>query len=378
VEGQSPQAVLLHGDSSHYEHSLLALPGEFVAGAWTPKGDRLAILTSHNEKDPPALLGRLEIRSAEALSAPPRTIELPFLPSQLAVNPKQDYFFIGDNQGGVWKADLNSPQPLTSWIPQAQKSEGQDQALVFSASGKCLIRCRAQGRIEVWDTTSQRLRFTSDTPMPSASRRWITASPTEPHLLITDLDGTSQVIHLDDGRALGNQLQHPGGVVAQGFSPDGRWVVTSGHDGCLRINDWRTGGMICPPLVHEDEVFGFDFATNGNWLASACRDGTFLVWDTKTGTKLLSAGSVHEPLFDVKLSSNNRWAVLTGKGSTTWICSLPIMQEVTDWSAEELATLSETTSCLAIDQDQPTILSSADWQDRLTRILALRADYFRP
>ena len=378
VEGQSPQAVLLHGDASLYEHSLLALPGEFVAGAWTPKGERLAILTSRSEKDPPALLGRLEIRSAEALSAPPRTIELPFLPSQLAVNPNENYCVIGDSQGGVWKADLHSTQPLTLWIPQTKKSEGQDQALVFSASGKCLIRCRAQGRIEVWDTTSQRLRFTSDTPMPSASRRWITASPTEPHLLITDLDGTSQVIHLDDGRALGHQLHHPGGVVAQGFSPDGRWAVTSGHDGCLRINDWRMGKMICPPLVHEDEVFGFDFSTNGNWLATACRDGTFCVWDTKTGARLLSAGSVHEPLFDVKLSSNNRWAVLTGKGSTTWICSLPIMQEVTDWSAEELTGLSEATSCLAIDRDQPTILSSADWQDRLARILALRPDYLRP
>lgn len=376
AEGAPQHVLLLHGDASHYKRLQLTLPGEFVASAWTPQGDRLAILTGRRSDDPPATAGQLEPRGTATLSDPPQLIELPFLPSKLAPNPNGTCFVISDSLGGLWQVDLNGSRQLTSWIPRAHDTKGQDQALVFSSSGNCLVRCRAQGQIEVWDAESHHLRFSSDAPSPS--RRRITPSPKGPHLLITDSDGTSQVIHLESGRFLGKLLRYQGGIVAQGFSPDGRWVVTSGHDGCLLIRDWRTGEMVCPPLVHEDEVFGFDFSANGDWLAAACRDGTFHVWDTRIGASLLPVESVNEPLFDVRLSADNGWAVLMGNGSTVWVRNLHILQEATNWSVEELTALSEVTSGLAVDRDLPVILSSADWQTRMTRILTLRPEYFQP
>jgi WD40 repeat protein len=378
AESKTQQAVLLHGDGFQYEPSPLDLSGEFVAGAWTSDGDRLAILTRRNGNDSPLSSGQLEIWRVEDLSAPLQRIELPFVPVQFAVAPDGRCFAIADGQGGVWMADPNSRPRLTLWIPPVQQRKESDQEMVFSASGKSLIGCGTPGQIEVWDATSHQRRFVLEASTPGASRRRITPSPNESHLLVTEPDGTSRVINLKDGRVLGNALPHPGGVVAQGFSPDGRWVVTSGHDGCVRINDWRTGEMVCPPLVHADEVFGFDFSTNGNWLATACRDGTFRVWDTKIGASLLSAVSVNEPLVGVKLSADNRWAILMGRGSTVWNCRLHLQQETNDWSAEELTMLSETVSCLTIEHDQPANLGSADWQERLTRIRTLRPGYFLP
>jgi WD40 repeat protein len=136
--------------------------------------------------------------------------------------------------------------------------------------------------------------------------------------------------------------------------------------------------LICPPLTHADEVFGFAFSADGGWLAAACRDGTFHVWDTQSGVGLLPIESVNEPLFGVRLDEDNRCAVLTGAGSTVWVRSLHGLQEAANWSMEELTLLSEASSGLATDRDPPVKLSSLEWQDRLTRILAQRPDFFRP
>jgi WD40 repeat protein len=369
-------AVLLHGEDSHYEHSQLELPGGLVDAAWSAEGDRLATLTRRRGTDVPSIAGHLELRTAATISHPSRILDLSFLPSRLAWYPNGERLVISDTQGGLWQASFDGRQPLTAWATQAEAVNLQDETLVFSASGEHLIRSWKEGRIEVWDVALQRLRFSQDAPNPS--RRLVTPSPTEGHLLITESDGKSQVVHLEDGQVLGKPLKHSGGVVAQGFSPDGRWVVTSGHDGCLQIQDWRTGAMICPPLNHADEVFGFCFSADGGWLAAACRDGTFHVWDTQSGAGLLPVESVHEPLFGVQLDKENRWAVLTGRGSTVWIRSLRVLQEATDWSVEELTLLSEATSGLAMDREPPVKLSSAAWQDRMTNILTLRHDYFDP
>jgi serine/threonine protein kinase/WD40 repeat protein len=376
TEGPSQPAVLFQGEGSQYEYSPLDLPGEFVAGAWTPNGSRLALLACHRQSASPRWAGRLEVTrtGAQAGSVPSETITLPFLPCNLTAEPNGDFCMVGDSQGGVWKADLNSTPALALWIPPPAESQVPDLELAFSARGNCLIRCRAQGQIEVWDAASRQVRFTLKAAMPVR----IALSPNAPHLLATDSDGTSRLIHLDDGRILGSPLPHPGGVIAQGFSPDGRWVATSGHDDCIRIYDWRTGAMICPPLVHADEVFGFDFSTNGNWLATACRDGTFRVWDTKTGASLLADEPVNEPLFGVRLSGDNRSAILMGRGSGIWIRSLNVLHEATDWSVDELTTLSEVASGMTIGHEQSAILSSQAWLEKMIRLLKLRPEYFHP
>jgi len=369
-------AILLHGEDSRYEQSQLEFPGGFVDAAWSSEGDLLATLTRRRGTDVPAIAGHLELRMAAALSHPSRNLDLPFLPSRLAWHPNGESLVISDTQGGLWQASFDGPKPLTAWPTQAEAVNLQDETLAFSASGNYLIRSWTEGRIEVWDATLQRLRFSQDAP--DSSRRLVTPSPTERHLLITESDGKSQLIHLEDGQVLGKPLKHSGGVVAQGFSPDGSWVVTSGHDGRLQIQDWRTGEMICPPLNHADEVFGFCFSADGGWLATACRDGTFHVWDTQSGTGLLPVESVHEPLFGVRLDKENRWAVLTGAGSTVWIRSLRLLQEATDWSIDESTLLSEATSGLAMDCEPPVKLSSSAWEDRMNQIRSLRHDYFDP
>ncbi|WP_440081668.1 WD40 repeat domain-containing protein [Streptosporangium sp. LJ11] len=71
---------------------------------------------------------------------------------------------------------------------------------------------------------------------------------------------------------------HQGMVWSVAFSPDGRWVAGTGHDGTARI--WRTD-VAAPPIT----VGGFattaesiEFSRDGKLLATAHGDGTVRLW----------------------------------------------------------------------------------------------------
>jgi WD40 repeat protein len=173
-------------------------------------------------------------------------------------------------------------------------------------------------------------------------------------------------------------LKHAGGTLAQGFSPDGQWIATSGHDRRVLVRDRLTSELICPPLVHDDEVFDFEFSQDGTWLATACRDGRFHVWDTRSGTARLPVWSGDESLHSVKLVAQGRWAVLAGLGSEIWLRDLGGLQDSTDWSLKEMILLTEVVSGRAVDADPAASMTSEDWLERMSQIHRLRPSIFQP
>ena len=77
------------------------------------------------------------------------------------------------------------------------------------------------------------------------------------------------------------------------FSPDGRWIVTSGTEGpvskmrdCVRVWDAKTGKAVAKPLAVEEAIYYAtipDFSPDGQRLAIAYQDGTAWIWDVGTG-----------------------------------------------------------------------------------------------
>ncbi|MGW4962151.1 WD40 repeat domain-containing protein [Nonomuraea sp. NPDC004186] len=62
------------------------------------------------------------------------------------------------------------------------------------------------------------------------------------------------------------------------FSPDGRWVAGTGHDGTARI--WRTN-VAAPPMTVDGfaaTVESVEFSPEGPLLATAHGDGTVRLW----------------------------------------------------------------------------------------------------
>jgi WD40 repeat protein len=67
-------------------------------------------------------------------------------------------------------------------------------------------------------------------------------------------------------------------------SPCGKWIATSGNDGCVRI--WAAGdGQLQRELRgHKSHVYNVAFHPTGQYLVSADLNGNVIHWDLSNGT----------------------------------------------------------------------------------------------
>jgi WD40 repeat protein len=79
---------------------------------------------------------------------------------------------------------------------------------------------------------------------------------------------------------------HTDGVMGVAFSPDGKWLASSGADQTVRIWDAITGQEVRTLKGHNHEVAAVAFSPDGGWLASASLDRTIKVWDARTGEEI--------------------------------------------------------------------------------------------
>ena len=61
------------------------------------------------------------------------------------------------------------------------------------------------------------------------------------------------------------------------FSPDGRWLATSGRDNVTRVSEAITG-LDVVQIDHEDKVTDLAFSPDGKHLATSGADGAAYLW----------------------------------------------------------------------------------------------------
>jgi WD40 repeat protein len=86
----------------------------------------------------------------------------------------------------------------------------------------------------------------------------------------------------EPARACASLRGHDGRLLAAAFSHDGRWVVTSGTDGVVRLYDLTTQPPAAEQVVlpgHQGEVTTLSISDNGRRLYTGGADGTARVWE---------------------------------------------------------------------------------------------------
>lgn len=76
---------------------------------------------------------------------------------------------------------------------------------------------------------------------------------------------------------------HSNFVVGVEFSPDGRYVVTTGADRKILLWDGSTGDFVKEFVGHTGSVLGVSWAKDGTQLATASADRSVRVWNVETG-----------------------------------------------------------------------------------------------
>ncbi len=331
----------------------LAREGEYVDASACRENSALAVVRTD------AGGGYLEVRMGDV------RVEraLPFIPGAVAWGGA-GLLVMSDTGGSLWNAGVDEGESGVGQVELLAESVLSGGGHFEISGGGGYVVCwrgrEVAGVIAIG--TGERIG------VGRGGRLQMNLSPVEDVCVVVEGGDQVRVRGLADWGNQGAVLRHAGGVVRHTFSEDGAWVATAGHDGRTLVWDWRSGAMVCPPLVHGEEVVDLIFGGDSGWIATLSRAGVLRLWDTASGFLLspdwgeLELGtSVHL----VDLGGD----LLVVAGERGWIWRVHGGDGMR-W--EEAGLVGEVISGLGGDRGE--LLGSRLWAERLDRLQGLRSN----
>jgi WD40 repeat protein len=209
------------------------------------------------------------------------------------------YLFSASSDGTVRQWDI-SPDGASELGAYAHAARAYDVA--FSPDGSWLVSTSLDGSAKIWDVAERKVRHTL------YHEDWVVGVDVHPdgHTLATSSnDGTIRFWDAQTGEELMVIRAHEvgqgyfAGAKGIAYSPDGERLASGGGaDGALRVWDTTSGQMLMEAIPNPGyHIYAVDYSPDGRWLVSAGNHGTIKVWDP---------GDLHEV------------TTLSGDGSTIW------------------------------------------------------------
>jgi WD40 repeat protein len=159
----------------------------------------------------------------------------------------------------------------------------------ISSDGREVVLSDLEQRLTLVDLSSKARRTLVHYGPAGTSDGAEAFSPDGRLVAVGEDDRSVQLVTVDTGerRLLGKCDAEVGNVV---FSPDGRWLATTGWERTLRI--WDTSGATVPRVLvgHSAEISDVKFSRDGQRLVTASGDGIVRVWNLDGGDALVLRG----------------------------------------------------------------------------------------
>jgi WD40 repeat protein len=128
---------------------------------------------------------------------------------------------------------------------------------------------------------------------------------------------------------------HSGGVLSAVFSPDERYVVSTGDDGLIVLWDAATGREIRRLVGHSDVVRTALFSPDGTIILSVGFDGLIMLWDVETGEEILRFSAHQGRAQSIALSQDGARAYSGGSDGQIALWQVSVNPTVVlDWLNE--------------------------------------------
>src|SRR5262249_32632595 len=98
-----------------------------------------------------------------------------------------------------------------------------------------------------------------------------------------------------------------------------RTVLTTDHDGGVRVWDAATSKEQKGPAGHKDVVWDVAVSADGRFAASGSSDGSVRVWELATGREVCRRTEPRNPVYHVAFTPDSRGLLTAGRrGATFW------------------------------------------------------------
>ena len=189
-----------------------------------------------------------------------------------------------DHQIYLW--DIAGAQPINTFNSASEKnvnSEKNVKSIAISPDGTIIASGGFDDSLTLWDAIT-RVK-TNKFEFETGAVNNIAFSPNGNTVAVA----TKGVVHLLDrptGQTKPLRLPHLGRIFSLMYSPDGKTLACSGHNGLVILIDVATGKQRVTLRGHDDNVNRVVFNPEGTLLASGGDDEKVILWDAMTGEKL--------------------------------------------------------------------------------------------
>ncbi|KAH7930833.1 WD40 repeat-like protein [Leucogyrophana mollusca] len=198
----------------------------------------------------------------------------------LAISPDSRYVITGSGNRLVQKWDLETGARV---VGPMEGHTSYVAAVAWSADGERIASTSYDGTTRVWNATDGSLVAGPFRADPVYHSRSIVFSRDGSQIILGMENGDIRVLGTQDGRLRNAPLTgHKGAIISLALSPDGRRIASASEtDSTVRIWDTATGRLAARPLDHGEMGKGIAYSPDGKYVASSGADGDIRIWDVE-------------------------------------------------------------------------------------------------